>query len=279
MLARILWTVGAFVVATSLLDLAVTFLIFRAGLSGVFAMALSACSAVIAMAVSWRVWVRSGRTRLQAAPAGASDSEPTSGWWKSPRRRLPLLVLGLVSIFGGCTSWPLPPSLTAEQRDVVQRTHIGGTVGVYRAPFATQSDEIMEIAIREIAATGQFDRVDRLSNLNEPPTYRMEFRGMHWCSDTFPKPWLILSLGIIPATEGACGGVSLRLYRGEESRFVTLNSWFKEKAIHGWLAMLFNLSPNRTWGWDLPEKRGHPRFAERLAWIIASSRQEIEQLP
>jgi len=137
----------------------------------------------------------------------------------------------------------------------------------------------MEMAIREIRGTGLFDRVDQIELFDKEPTYRMEFRGMHWCSDTVPNGWLLLSLGIIPATEGACGGISLRLSRGQGQRYVELNSWFKEKAIHGWVAILFNLSPDRTSGLGLPETSGHQRFIDRLAWIIASKKSEIDNLP
>lgn len=279
MMKRILMALIAFIITNALLGLAANVLIFVVGLSGVAVAVVSSIPVICAIGAAWWAWSKVAKSDAVAASSEAVPGEAPKGTKKTARLQLMLILMVIAAVFGGCTSWPLPPALTKEQREVLKASHIGGTAGVYRAAFANQSDEIMDVAIREIRATGLFDRVERLESLNGSPTYKIEFRGMHWCSYTFPKPWLLLSLGVIPATERACGGISLRLYRGEGDRFVELNSQFEDKAIHGWVAIFFNVLPNRTFGWDLPEKSGNKRFIDRLAWIIASKKPEIDHLP
>ena len=70
-----------------------------------------------------------------------------------------------------------------------------------------------------------------------------------------------------------------RLYRGQGDRRVALDSWFKESAIHGWVAVFFTLSPDGTGGRKPPQKHAHQRFVDRLAWRIASRKADIDQLP
>lgn len=278
MMKRILMALIAFIVANALLGLAANMLIFGVGLSGTAAVVVSGFPVICALGAACWAWSKVAKSDAAAASQALQGDAPGAEK-RTARLQLLLVLMVIAAVFGGCTSWPLPPALSKEQRKVLQASHIGGTAGVYRAPFANQSDEIMDVAIREVRATGLFDRVDRLESLSEPPTYRIEFRGMHWCSDTFPKPWLLLSLGVIPATEGACGGISLRLHRGGGERFVELSSRFEDKAIHGWVALFFNVFPDRTFGWELPEKSGNQRFIDRLAWVIAAKKSEIDRLP
>lgn len=188
-----------------------------------------------------------------------------------------LLLVVLISSFGGCSSWPLPPSLSRNQATQIKSFHIRGSVGVivgehYPKPLA-------DMALRQLQATNLFHKIDWVSALPSTPEYQLTLRFHSWCSNTFPSLWTIISLGIIPDKEGACSGYVFTIAQAANpDNQVDINSTYKGTAWHGWFAILINLLPDRTFGWDLPEKRDHSRFIDYLAWAIASKQSEIQGL-
>lgn len=189
-------------------------------------------------------------------------------------------VVGALLLAGGCSSWPLPPKLTYGQRDIVQNFYIGGTAGVYRvlAENDTTPDPQLEMTIRQLRATRMFDQVEHLTNLKDPPAFKIELQKVHTCGGSFPPVWLVMSLGMLPATESVCSGQNLRMYRLNGKNYVELDSRYEGTVVHGWLANLFEVSADRVQGFTPPEPTDHQRFIDYLAWTIASRKPDVLKL-
>jgi len=215
---------------------------------------------------------------MTASNSKSKKSETKIHWkvrlW-SKYSLITLLVLLVISGFSGCSSWPLPPALSADQLAKIKSFHLSGSVGVVlNEQFQTPS---AEIALRQLQATKLFERIDWLEALASTPAYRLKLQRHSWCSNTFPRLWPIISLGVIPDFEGACSGYLFTISAmARPDVEVEIDSTFRGTAFHGWFTVFMNILPDRTFGWDFPEKRDHQRFIDHLAWAIVSKESEIK---
>jgi hypothetical protein len=137
------------------------------------------------------------------------------------------------------------------------------------------SVSLIQVAIEQLRDAGAFDSVLTEGAVGSKAEYQIELLDLHWCGDTFPSWWTVLSLGFIPHVEDWCSGMRLRISRDGSSAHVEIDSMYKGKAIHGWGAVMMATGPDRIWGGGPPEQKGHPRFAQHLALAIALRKQQI----
>ena len=180
-------------------------------------------------------------------------------------------AVALVAIvaFGGCSSSSLPSTPTDAQLRLLEQTHFKASIGVetYKYPIYT------ERLIGDLRASGLFDRVDLLEQIDKPDLIARTERPVYGKA-TLPF-WTMVTLGVVPTTvEEEHGHVfSLRRPgRAEPSELVDYT--YRGPTTLGWVAAFLNLSANRTSGNPIET----PRFREGLAVAIASRAGQISRL-
>jgi len=180
-----------------------------------------------------------------------------------------LAVLALVALGfgGGCASTSLPPRLTDAQAKAVETTRFKATVGVEPYQFPVYAEKL----IRNLRATGLFERVDALAAFAEPPTFVARVDRAIYGTAAIPL-WTGLSLGLIPTTVSEQHGHAFSLVptARREQRIPIVFS-YRGPSTLGWWALVLNLTPDRTWR----DVYSHPRFIQGLAWQLVAREREI----
>lgn len=191
------------------------------------------------------------------------------------RKRIPLIVIVIVAVLvviglglaGGCASTSLPPRLTDAQAKAVETTRFKATVGVEPHKFPVYSEKL----IRNLRATGLFERVDALDMFAEPPTFVARVDREIYGTAAIPL-WTGLSLGLIPTTVSEQHGHAFSLVpTARRDQRIPIVFSYRGPSTLGWWAVFLNLTPDRTWR----DVYSHPRFIEGLAWQVVAREREI----
>ena len=178
-------------------------------------------------------------------------------------------ILILIAWVGGCASASMPPEPADSDMSVVRATHFSCSVGVeeYQSPVYS------ERLVTALRRTGLFDTVD---NLERVPDAQLVARVQRRVYGTAMIPWLTgLTLGIVPTTvEEEWGEVFSLAARDEAGSRVLVDFTYKGPTTLGWVALLYNLSPQRT----IYSPRKTERFRDALSVAICRKRDEIRKL-
>lgn len=152
---------------------------------------------------------------------------------------------------------------------LLEQTHFKASIGVesYKYPIYTEG------LIRDLRATGLFDRVDPLEQIDKPDLIARTERPVYGKA-TLPF-WTIVTLGVVPTTVDEEHGHVFSLRRpGNAEPSVLVDYTFRGATTLGWVAAFLNLTANRTAGNPIET----PRFREGLAVAVASSAEQISKL-
>jgi hypothetical protein len=178
-------------------------------------------------------------------------------------------VLVVIAAFGGCSSSSLPSAPTDAQIGMLERTHFKASVGVetYKYPVYTEG------LIKDLRATGLFDRVDPLDQIDNPDLIARTERPVYGKA-TIPL-WTIVTLGVVPTTVEEEHGHVFSLRRpGDPEPSELVNYTYRGPTTLGWVAAFLNLSRDRTSGNPIETRR----FREGLALAVALRAEQIAKL-
>ena len=178
-------------------------------------------------------------------------------------------VLVAIAAFGGCSSSSLPSAPTDAQIRLLEQTHFKASVGVetYKYPVYTEG------LIRDLRATGLFDRVEPLDQIDKPDLIARTERPVYGKA-TIPL-WTIVTLGVVPTTvEEEHGHVFSLRRRGDPESPELVDYTYRGPTTLGWVAAFLNLSANRTSGNPIETRR----FREGLALAVALRAEQITKL-
>jgi hypothetical protein len=178
-------------------------------------------------------------------------------------------LLVAIAAFGGCSSSSLPSAPTDAQLGLLSQTHFKASVGVesYKYPIYT------EHLIRDLRATGLFDRVDALEQIDKPDLIARTERPVYGKA-TIPL-WTIVTLGVVPTTVEEEHGHVFSLRRPDKAEPSELVDYtYRGPTTLGWVAVFLNLSANRTSGNPIETSR----FREGLALAVAARAEPISKL-
>ena len=178
-------------------------------------------------------------------------------------------VLVVVAAFGGCSSSSLPSAPTEAQIGLLEQTHFKSSVGVeaYKYPVYT------ERLIKDLRATGLFDRVEPIDQIDKPDLIARTERPVYGKA-TIPL-WTIVTLGVVPTTVDEEHGHVFSLRRpGDSEPSELVDYTYRGPTTLGWVAAFLNLSANRTSGNPIETQR----FREGLALAVALRADQIAKL-
>ena len=178
-------------------------------------------------------------------------------------------ILVTVATYGGCSSSSLPAAPTDAQLGLLRQTHFKARVGVesYKSPVYS------EHLISDLRATGLFDRVDRLEEIESPDLIARIERPVY--GRAMIPLWTIATLGVVPTTVEEEHGYVFSLRRPDNPEASEVIDYtYRGPTTLGWVAAYLNLSANRTI--DNPIET--PQFRVGLALAIASRAEQISKL-
>lgn len=185
--------------------------------------------------------------------------------------RHPIIPSVLLSalLLSGCASYTMAPSWTEADRKLVEATHFEASVGVADHENIWYSLGLLET----LRATGLFDRVGLLSDLDTPDLIARVREPI----EPAPLPSLLpnLTLGVIPGIASAEWGEVFSLHSAKKEGS-TVNVDFRyEGSVHvGWMAMFTGMVPSRSY---LPPT-WYRSYARGLAVVICRNAAEIQAL-
>jgi hypothetical protein len=178
-------------------------------------------------------------------------------------------VLVVIAVFGGCSSSSLPSAPTDAQIGLLERTHFKASVGVETYKYPVYTDGL----IKDLRATGLFDRVEPLDQIDKPDLIARTERPVYGKA-TIPL-WTIVTLGVVPTTVEEEHGHVFSLRRPDDpERSELVDYAYRGPTTLGWVAAFLNLSANRTSGNPIETRR----FREGLALAIALRAEQIAKL-
>ena len=179
------------------------------------------------------------------------------------------VVLSGIALAGGCSSSTLPPKLTAAQIAAIRNVHIAASIGVEPYRYPVYSDSL----IKDLRATGMFDRVDSTERLKQPTLVAVVERPVHGTA-TIPV-LTIITLGIVPTTVEEEHGYAFSLRSPTDPRnLVQIDYTYRGPTTLGCWAFLLNFLSDRTSG--NPEET--QRFRDGLAASVVTQDDRILQV-
>ncbi|HEX6903293.1 MAG TPA: hypothetical protein VF789_26490 [Thermoanaerobaculia bacterium] len=181
-----------------------------------------------------------------------------------------VILLSLSLLAGGCASVKIPPKLTPAERDLVQATKIHAVVGVQTDEYPVYSNKLAD-ALRR---TGLFDEVALIDDLQREPDLIATVEKHVYGAPGIPV-FALLTFGVIPSSAEETHGYvfSLRPARTGAAP-VLLDVRYSGKTTLGWVALLMNLSTQRT----IKDPYKTDRLNDTLKAAIAKRAGEIQAL-
>jgi hypothetical protein len=142
-------------------------------------------------------------------------------------------VLVTIAAFGGCSSSSLPSAPTDAQLSLLRQTHFKANVGVesYKSPIYS------EHLIKDLRATGLFDRVDLLEQIDKPDLIARIERSVYGKA-TIPF-WTIVTLGVVPSTDEEEHGYVFSLRRPDNAEASELVDYtYRGPTTLGWSPLI-----------------------------------------
>lgn len=180
---------------------------------------------------------------------------------------LPSLLSVLLS--SGCASYTMAPSWTESDRVLVEATHFKASVGVADHENIWYSLGLLET----LRATGLFDRVGLLSDIDKPDLIARVREPLEPVS----MPTLLpnLTLGVIPGIASAEWGEVFSLHSAKEETSTVDVDFRYEGSVHvGWMAMFTGMVPSRSY---MPPT-WYRRYSRGLAAVLCRNAAEIQAL-
>ena len=182
------------------------------------------------------------------------------------RIRIVLPVMMALTVLGGCYSTILAPKLTEAEQEFASTFKTDAVVGIQLFKHKVYSDRLI-VALRE---TNLFREVHYIDSLSQPPDITASVTRSVYGAAVIPIVPCV-TLGLVPqAAEEEHGNAFSLEPTHLDSVVMDLDCTFKGTSYLGWVAILMNLSSNRSFG----NAESTPRYQAQLRYQIAQALSE-----